>query len=199
MLFRSAIEEHVESEEEILAKIRDGLAAVSHSQAPGRGAVENGRQARPQQVNVRLDVTGAGRLPEQVWSSIPAMGRPGPRHSRRTLIEGCQTAWRPIAKIRTLVVCMDLAESPSRSAKRKRQSPATGDSPFLPIAWRQGVSQRFSMTADFEPKLSILPAPQRRLWDELETVPSEFVLYGGNCACPTSRAPAVRTLRFLQQ
>jgi len=35
------------------------------------------------------------------------------------------------------------------------------------------------MTADFQPNLSILAAPQRRLWDELETVPSEFVLYGG--------------------
>jgi hypothetical protein len=37
------------------------------------------------------------------------------------------------------------------------------------------------MAVDFQPNLSILPAPQRRLWDELETVPSEFVLYGGNC------------------
>ena len=35
------------------------------------------------------------------------------------------------------------------------------------------------MTADFQPNLSMLPAPQRRLWDELEMVPSEFVLYGG--------------------
>ena len=35
------------------------------------------------------------------------------------------------------------------------------------------------MTADFQPNLSMLPAPQRRLWDELETVPNEFVLYGG--------------------
>ena len=34
------------------------------------------------------------------------------------------------------------------------------------------------MTADFQPNLSILAGPQRRLWDELETVPSEFVLYG---------------------
>src|SRR5438105_1886420 len=31
----------------------------------------------------------------------------------------------------------------------------------------------------FVPKLSILPAPQRRLWDELVSVPTHFVLYGG--------------------
>jgi hypothetical protein len=31
----------------------------------------------------------------------------------------------------------------------------------------------------FQPRLSILPAPQRRLWDELAGVPGEFVLYGG--------------------
>ena len=35
------------------------------------------------------------------------------------------------------------------------------------------------MTADFQPKLSILSAAQRRLWDELAAVPGEFVLYGG--------------------
>lgn len=35
------------------------------------------------------------------------------------------------------------------------------------------------MTADFKPNLSILPASQRRLWDELADVPHEFVLYGG--------------------
>lgn len=31
----------------------------------------------------------------------------------------------------------------------------------------------------FVPKLDILPPPQRRLWDELAVVPSDFVLYGG--------------------
>jgi hypothetical protein len=31
----------------------------------------------------------------------------------------------------------------------------------------------------FSPRLDILPAPQRRLWDELADVPPEFVLYGG--------------------
>ncbi len=31
----------------------------------------------------------------------------------------------------------------------------------------------------FEPRLDRLPAPQQRLWNELETVPSGFVLYGG--------------------
>lgn len=35
------------------------------------------------------------------------------------------------------------------------------------------------MTTDFTPRLDILPPPQRRLWDELSTVPPEFVLYGG--------------------
>ena len=35
------------------------------------------------------------------------------------------------------------------------------------------------MTADFAPRLDILPPPQRRLWDELAAVPEEFVLYGG--------------------
>jgi hypothetical protein len=32
---------------------------------------------------------------------------------------------------------------------------------------------------DFLPKLECLPASQRRLWRELDTVPEEFVLYGG--------------------
>ena len=31
----------------------------------------------------------------------------------------------------------------------------------------------------FTPKLYILPPAQRRLWDELEQTPQEFVLYGG--------------------
>jgi hypothetical protein len=35
------------------------------------------------------------------------------------------------------------------------------------------------MTALFQPKLEFLPATQRCLWDELDTVPEEFVLYGG--------------------
>jgi len=35
------------------------------------------------------------------------------------------------------------------------------------------------MPHDFIPRLDILPKPQRRLWDELTTVPAEFVLYGG--------------------
>lgn len=35
------------------------------------------------------------------------------------------------------------------------------------------------MTGDFTPRLDILPKPQRRLWDELTVVPTEFVLYGG--------------------
>ena len=31
----------------------------------------------------------------------------------------------------------------------------------------------------FTPKLEIFPPAQRRLWDELEQTPQEFVLYGG--------------------
>jgi len=31
----------------------------------------------------------------------------------------------------------------------------------------------------FEPRLDILPESQRRLWPELDAIPSEFVLYGG--------------------
>jgi hypothetical protein len=31
----------------------------------------------------------------------------------------------------------------------------------------------------FTPRLDILPAPQRRLWDELAATPREFTLYGG--------------------
>jgi hypothetical protein len=35
------------------------------------------------------------------------------------------------------------------------------------------------MPASFQPRLDILPPPQRRLWDELSATPSEFILYGG--------------------
>jgi hypothetical protein len=35
------------------------------------------------------------------------------------------------------------------------------------------------MTDSFTPRLEILPKPQRFLWDELASVPPEFVLYGG--------------------
>jgi hypothetical protein len=35
------------------------------------------------------------------------------------------------------------------------------------------------MALEMEPKLDILPPAQRRLWDELIDVPSQFVLYGG--------------------
>ncbi len=31
----------------------------------------------------------------------------------------------------------------------------------------------------FQPRLDILPAPQRRLWEELHALPPEFTLYGG--------------------
>ncbi len=35
------------------------------------------------------------------------------------------------------------------------------------------------MTNPFNPRLDILPAPQRLLWDELADVPPDFTLYGG--------------------
>lgn len=35
------------------------------------------------------------------------------------------------------------------------------------------------MPSDFAPRLDVLPAPQRRLWEELGAIPPEFVLYGG--------------------
>lgn len=35
------------------------------------------------------------------------------------------------------------------------------------------------MTATLEPRLDILPEPQRRLWPELAEVPAAFTLYGG--------------------
>ena len=31
----------------------------------------------------------------------------------------------------------------------------------------------------FEPRLGVLPLPQRRLWRELHRTPGDFVLYGG--------------------
>ena len=35
------------------------------------------------------------------------------------------------------------------------------------------------MSATFEPCLEILPECQKRLWQELDAVPPDFVLYGG--------------------
>jgi hypothetical protein len=35
------------------------------------------------------------------------------------------------------------------------------------------------MIPAFAPRLDILPPPQRRLWDELPTLPAGFTLYGG--------------------
>jgi len=46
---------------------------------------------------------------------------------------------------------------------------------------------------EFEPHLEILRAPQRELWGELSSIPSEFVLYGGTAlALPTALAAAER-------
>jgi hypothetical protein len=35
------------------------------------------------------------------------------------------------------------------------------------------------MSATFDPRLEILPESQLRLWQELDAVPPDFVLYGG--------------------
>ena len=40
------------------------------------------------------------------------------------------------------------------------------------------------MPETFVPKLDILPESQRRLWLELDTVPADFVLYGGTGLAP---------------
>ena len=52
------------------------------------------------------------------------------------------------------------------------------------------------MSETFKPRLDILPESQRRLWPELDAVPSEFVLYGGNCHRPTTGPPRFGGLRF---
>jgi hypothetical protein len=41
------------------------------------------------------------------------------------------------------------------------------------------IWELMTVSAIFEPRLDILPACQRRLWPELDAVPSAFVLYGG--------------------
>jgi hypothetical protein len=41
------------------------------------------------------------------------------------------------------------------------------------------VETLLNMPATFEPRLDVLPESQRRLWPELDAVPSDFVLYGG--------------------
>lgn len=45
------------------------------------------------------------------------------------------------------------------------------------ISKHMGASQ--AMADILTPRLDILPAPQRRLWEELADVPKEFILYGG--------------------
>jgi hypothetical protein len=42
------------------------------------------------------------------------------------------------------------------------------------------------------PRLDILPLPQRRLWDELSTLPSEFVLSGKEWFQPQLSNPRPR-------
>jgi hypothetical protein len=43
-------------------------------------------------------------------------------------------------------------------------------------AFREKIGGERAM---FTPRLEVLPAPQRRLWDELVETPKDFVLYGG--------------------
>src|SRR5262245_53352785 len=58
--------------------------------------------------------------------------------------------------------------------------PAPGRSRPLSAAKREAVALLLTtMSATFEPRLDILPESQRRLWPELDAVPSDFVLYGG--------------------
>jgi hypothetical protein len=47
------------------------------------------------------------------------------------------------------------------------------------LARRFGVKFSRQMAKTFRARLDILPPAQRRLWDELGTVPDSFVLYGG--------------------
>jgi hypothetical protein len=48
------------------------------------------------------------------------------------------------------------------------------------VKWRQsGYGSVPSMAKKFRARLDILPPAQRRLWDELGSVPANFVLYGG--------------------
>ena len=35
------------------------------------------------------------------------------------------------------------------------------------------------MPLSFEPRLDILPESQRKIWPQLDAVPSHFILYGG--------------------
>jgi len=43
----------------------------------------------------------------------------------------------------------------------------------------------------FEPRLDVLPGPQRALWDELGAIPPEFVLYGGTGLTDPERLPEI--------
>ena len=53
------------------------------------------------------------------------------------------------------------------------------------------------MTATFEPRLHIPPESHRRLWPELDAVPSEFVLYAvpaWRCKLPTAFLTSIPVL-----
>lgn len=49
------------------------------------------------------------------------------------------------------------------------------------------------MAKRLNPRLDILPAPQRRLWDELAEVPEPFILYGGTAIASTLATGNQRT------
>lgn len=57
--------------------------------------------------------------------------------------------------------------------------PALGRSRLLPAAKLDALETLLrNMATTFKPRLDILPESQRRLWPELDAVPSDFVLYG---------------------
>ncbi|WP_251134175.1 nucleotidyl transferase AbiEii/AbiGii toxin family protein [Rhodomicrobium sp. Az07] len=75
------------------------------------------------------------------------------------------------------------ANLPSRPLARARRRgsvcPALWFVGVLALPSANGSHYLGSMTQIFDPRLDILPASQRRLWDELGDTPADFILYGG--------------------
>jgi hypothetical protein len=67
---------------------------------------------------------------------------------------------------------------PRKRFRVSRVRDETAQTPVGKFGMHRLTETLLAMTGYFEPKLSILPAPQCRLWNELETVPAEFALYG---------------------
>ncbi len=67
----------------------------------------------------------------------------------------------------------------------------------VPLVLRTPIVAAFSYSCGtlnamrFSPRLDVLPAPQRLLWEELADVPAVFTLYGGT-AVDLSRLPALQ-------